>query len=155
MLKFAILAGTSAIYATVLDQIAASIILWVSALTALSLFMRKWGRPIFRKYIKPQARLTEHMDRMERESTEQAEGLAEIREQQGRITAEIAATKAKIEALEVKQREAYAEESKTLGRIEKGAEMAGERAQSAINIAEAVRRQLGVAARGDPEKGPE
>lgn len=138
MLKLAILTGSAALYATLLDQVAASIVLYVAALTAIGVFMRKWGRPFFRSYIKPWARLPEHMDKMEKGHTEQAAGLAEIQRQQGRMTAEIAAVKAKVDHVE-----------KANVRIERGAELAAERASAAINVAEAVRRQLGVAARGD------
>lgn len=140
MLKFAILAGTSAIYASVLDQVAASIILWVSALGALSLFMRKWGRPVFRKYMKPQARLSEHMDKME-------EGLAELQTQQGAIKGEIGAIKAEVKTLGTKVdhiEKGVEHNQKDLSGIMVSSQAAREDARAAMAVANAVSKKLGI-----------
>lgn len=134
LLRLAIIAASAGLYATVLDEIAASIVLYVTAIGALSLFMHKYVRPFYRKYIKPLQGLTEKLDN--------------IREQQGVIKSQIAAVKERVE------QEAKAE-AQQLGRIERGAEIAAERAQSAINIAEAVRRQIGATARGDVKDDPD
>lgn len=126
MLKFAILAGTSAVYATFLDQIAASIILWVSALGAMSLFMRKWGRPVFRKYMRPQARLSEHMDKMEQGLADLTAGQEEFKKQQGAIRGELGAVKSDLSGIKV------------------SSQAAREDARSALAVADAVRRKLGI-----------
>lgn len=124
LLKFAILAATAALFATFLEQVAASIVLYVAALTAIGVFVRKYARPAWRKYGKPLARLSEHMEKMETSNLEQAAELVEIREQ-------LDSVEAKVDSVE---RKAVS--------IERGAGIAAERAASAISIAEAVQRKL-------------
>lgn len=125
-LKVAIFMVSLGLFATVLDQVAAGVILYLTAFAMISLFIRKSVRPAYRKYVKPLQGLTEKLE--------------EISSQQDTIEAQLLMVREKVEHVETAS-----------ARIEKGAEIAAERASAAINVAEAVRRQLGVVARGDPD----
>lgn len=137
MLKFAIVAATAGVVASVFNDTAATVVLFAAAAVAVAGFWWKFAVP-FAQLTLSLKTLPKDLEQAKEDRAKDRETLTEIRENQGKITAEIASVKAKVDHVE-----------KQAGRIEMGAEVAAERAQSAINIAEAVRRQLGVVARGD------
>lgn len=137
MLKFAIVVSTAGLVASVFNDTATTIVLFTAAAVAVAGFWWKFAVPIAQLSLVFKT-LPRDLEEAKEDRAKDRETLTEIRENQGKITAEIASVKAKVDHVE-----------KQAGRIEKGAEVAAERAQSAINIAEAVRRQLGVVARGD------
>lgn len=137
MLKFAIVAATAGLVASVFNDTAATVVLFAAAAVAVAGFWWKFAVP-FAQLTLSLKTLPKDLEQAKEDRAKDRETLTEIRENQGKITAEIGSVKAKVDHVE-----------KQAGRIEMGAEVAAERAQSAINIAEAVRRQLGVVARGD------
>lgn len=142
MLKFAILAATAGLVASILSDTAATIVLFAAAAVAIAGFWWKFAVP-FAQLTLSLKTLPKDLEEAKRERATDRETLTEIKAQQDEIAEHVGAVEQTVEAV---QRQA--------GRIEKGAEIAAERAEAAINVAEAVRRQLGVVARGDGEKDP-
>src|SRR5688572_7259167 len=97
MLRLAIFVGTAGLFATFLDQLAASIVLYLAALTAIGVFVRKYVRPAWRKYGRPLAQLAEHMETMEKSQIDQAEELAQIKASQDEIVEHVDTVDGKVE----------------------------------------------------------
>lgn len=142
MLKFAILAATAGVVASVLNDTAGTIVLFAAAAVALAGFWWKFAVP-FAQLTLSLKTLPKDLEEARKDRAKDRETLTEIKEQQDELIVHV-------EAVELKVNDV----AKQAGRIEKGAEIAAERAEAAINVAEAVRRQLGVVARGDGEKEP-
>ncbi|HEU4364550.1 MAG TPA: hypothetical protein VFT13_03705 [Candidatus Krumholzibacteria bacterium] len=151
MLKFAILVATTAVIASGVGDTAATIVLFGAAAVAVAGFWWKFAVPFAQLTLslktlprdleeakKDRAEDREKLVAIDRKATE-ATGIARaVKDQQDEIKVQVGELVVHAEAVELK----VADVSRQAGRIEKGAEIAAERAQSAISIAEAVRRQL-------------
>jgi hypothetical protein len=139
MLKFAILATTAAVIATVVGDTLATVVLFVAAGGAVAAFWWKFVVPFAGLSLSLKG-LPKELADAKQAREEDRQKLVAIEEQADAIKKQVGDIDRKVDHVE-----------KTNARIEKGAEIAAERAAAAINVAEAVRRQLGVVARGDGE----